>query len=185
MITVKDLDLPGVKLITSKLHHDNRGYLTETMNSREWKKYGLPTHFVQENQSMSLKKGTVRGLHAQKPPYAQGKLVSCVRGAIYDVAVDMRPSSPTFGRHAAVTMSENDVYQFYLPPGFLHGFSTLADNTIVTYKVTDFYAPGNEVGVIWNDPALQINWPVEAVNAILSDKDKALPRFAEISLLNW
>ena len=185
MITVKELDLPGLRLLSPQLHHDNRGYLTETLNERDWKKHGLPGIFAQENQSMSLKKGTVRGLHAQKPPYAQGKLVSCVRGAIYDVAVDARPASPTFGRHVAVTMSEDDVYMFYIPPGFLHGFSTLVDNTIVTYKVTEFYAPGNEVGVLWNDPSLQIRWPVETASAILSDKDKVLPRFADMPLLDW
>lgn len=185
MLTVKSCAIPDLKLLFPKQHFDNRGYLAETLNEREMQKHGLPASFPQENQSLSLKQGTVRGLHAQKPPYAQGKLVRVLRGSIYDVAVDVRPQSPTFGQHVGVTLSENELSLFYIPAGFLHGFATLTDNVVVMYKVTEFYAPNCEVGVIWNDPALNIDWPVMTDIAIVSDKDKLLPTLADMPRLDW
>src|SRR5579862_3438833 len=149
MVTVKELAIPDVKLLTPKLHQDDRGYVTEIVHEKQMQELGLPIEFMQENQSMSRHKNTVRGLHGQRPPYAQAKLVRVLRGKIFDVAVDVRPGSPTYGKHVSATLSEDEVVQMFIPPGFLHGFCTLAENTIVLYKTSSLYAPGNEVGVIW------------------------------------
>jgi dTDP-4-dehydrorhamnose 3,5-epimerase len=185
MITVKNLSLPDVKLIMPKLHHDDRGYVTEIAHDKQLNEIGLPLRLVQENQSMSLRKNTVRGLHAQKPPYAQAKLVRVLRGKIFDVAVDVRPDSPTFGQYTSAELNADDVVQMFIPVGFLHGFCTLEDNTVVLYKMSDFYAPGNEVGALWNDPDLKINWPINEADAILSTKDKLLPCFKDIPHIRW
>jgi dTDP-4-dehydrorhamnose 3,5-epimerase len=167
------------------MHRDERGYFAETMHEREMAELGLP-RFVQENQSLSMDKNVLRGLHAQKPPNTQAKLVRVLQGKILDVAVDVRPNSKTFGQHvSAVLEATGDITLMYVPAGFLHGFCTLTENTIVLYKTSDFYAPGSEVGVSWNDPDLNINWPVKAADAILSAKDMKLSSFKTFPRLEW
>ena len=134
---------------------------------------------------MSKKAGTVRGLHFQKPPAAQAKLVRVLRGKIMDVAVDLRRDSPTYGQHISIEMTQDDVAQLYIPEGFAHGFCTLVDNTVVLYKMSSFYAPSAEGGIFWNDPALNIHWPVDAKAAILSGKDEKLPLFKDLEPIAW
>jgi dTDP-4-dehydrorhamnose 3,5-epimerase len=185
MITVRELAIPEVKLLMPKLHQDDRGYVTEIVHEKQMTELGIPMEFLQENQSMSFYKNTVRGLHSQKPPHAQAKLVRVLRGRIFDVAVDARPKSKTYGKHASAILSADEVVQMFIPAGFLHGFCTLEDNTVVLYKMSDFYAPGNEVGAIWNDPDLKIDWPVKEADAILSGKDEKLPSFRDFPKIEW
>ena len=171
-MTVKALEIPDVKLITPRRFFDERGYFEETFNARQFKEAtGLDCRFVQDNQSYSEKKWTLRGLHFQSPPHAQAKLVRAVRGAILDVAVDARKASPTFGKYVAATLSAENGAQMFVPAGFLHGFLTLAPDTHVAYKVDDFYSRECEGAVLWNDKDLAIDWgaPEEAVN--ISQKD--------------
>ncbi|MDX2028972.1 MAG: dTDP-4-dehydrorhamnose 3,5-epimerase [Alphaproteobacteria bacterium] len=185
MITVKELAIPDVKLLMPKLHQDDRGYVTEIAHDRHLQELGIPMRFMQENQSLSRHKNTVRGLHGQQPPHAQAKLVRVLRGKIFDVAVDVRPQSKTYGQYVSAVLSEDEVTQMFIPAGFLHGFCTLEDNTVVLYKMSDFYAPGNEVGIIWNDPDVKIDWPVDPSKAILSGKDEKLPRFKDFPRIAW
>ena len=185
MLTIKELSLPEVKLLSPKQFHDDRGSVAETLHERRWADAGISVRFPQENQSISLKKNTVRGLHAQRPPHAQAKLVRVLRGKIMDVAVDARPHSPTYGQHTSAILSEDELVHMLIPAGFLHGFCTLEDHTVVLYKMSDFYAPGQEIGVLWNDPALKIQWPIDPAAAILSDKDKVLPLFYNFPKLEW
>ena len=140
---------------------------------------GINLPFIQDNQSLSRQKGVVRGLHCQLAPHEQGKLVRCTRGAIWDVAVDARTGSPTYGKWVAAELSEENWSQLWIPPGFLHGFVTLADNTEVQYKCTGLYDKASERAVIWNCPHLNIAWPVDPGDAILSDKDQVAPHFTE------
>jgi dTDP-4-dehydrorhamnose 3,5-epimerase len=185
MLAVKELAIPEVRLLMPHMHRDDRGYVAEITHEKEMLGLGLP-RFVQENQSLSLRKNTVRGLHSQRPPQAQAKLVRVLRGKIFDVAVDARPKSPTFGKHASAILSdEGDIAQLFLPPGFLHGFCALADDTVVLYKMSSFYAPGNEIGAIWNDPDLDIPWPVVPAEALLSDRDAKLPSFKDFPRIEW
>jgi dTDP-4-dehydrorhamnose 3,5-epimerase len=135
---------------------------------------------VQDNQSISAKKGTLRGLHFQKPPRAQGKLIRVLRGSIFDVAVDIRRGSPSFGRHVAVTLDAISGTQLWVPAGFLHGFCTLEDDTEVFYKVSEYYSPEHDAGVYWNDPDLEIDWPVILETVVLSERDRRLPRLSEL-----
>src|SRR5262249_10477793 len=153
---------------------------SETFNRKRLADAGIDLDFVQDNHSLSGQRGVVRGLHFQIPPFAQDKLVRVVRGRIYDVAVDIRRSSPTYGRHVGVELSGENWKQLFVPAGFAHGFVTLDPDTEVIYKVTNYYAPSHDRGLIWNDPDLGINWPIAAGEAILSDKDKVLPRFADL-----
>ncbi len=162
-------------LLTPQQFADSRGLFVETWNEARYAALGIPGPFVQDNQSLSIRQGTVRGLHLQVAPNVQGKLVRCVRGAIWDVAVDVRPGSPTFGRHVAAELSAGNFRQLWIPGGFLHGFCTLEPDTEVAYKVTAPYDRGAERGVIWNDPALALPWPVAEADAVLSDKDLELP----------
>ncbi|MFY9286988.1 MAG: dTDP-4-dehydrorhamnose 3,5-epimerase [Alphaproteobacteria bacterium] len=185
MITVKELAIPDVKLLMPKLHQDDRGYVTEIVHEKQMNDLGLPIQFMQENQSMSKFKNTVRGLHSQRPPHAQAKLVRVLRGAIFDVAVDVRPGSKTYGKHVTATLTQDDVTQMFIPAGFLHGFCTLTDNTVVLYKMSSLYAPGSELGVIWNDPDLGINWPLKAEEAYLSGKDEKLGLFKDFPRIDW
>jgi dTDP-4-dehydrorhamnose 3,5-epimerase len=185
MLTVKELAIPEVKLLMPQMHRDDRGYVAEIMHDKEMQALGLP-RFVQENQSLSLQKNVVRGLHSQRPPQAQAKLVRVLRGKIFDVAVDVRHKSKTFGHYVSATLSgEGDITQMFIPPGFLHGFCTLAEDTIVLYKMSSYYAPGSEVGIIWNDPKLKIAWPVKAADAILSGKDVKLSSFKDFPRIDW
>ena len=180
LTTVESLAIPDVKLITPVKHGDHRGYFSEVYNSRALAEAGVDLTFVQDNQSLSAERGTVRGLHFQSPPMEIAKLIRVLRGSIYDVAVDLRHGSPTFGRHVAVTLDAAGWQQLLVPAGFAHGFCTLEPNSEVFYKVTNYYAPPNDLGVRWNDPRFGIDWPVEDSEAVLSDKDRVQPMFAEL-----
>ncbi|QCO00355.1 dTDP-4-dehydrorhamnose 3,5-epimerase (plasmid) [Azospirillum argentinense] len=177
---VVSLDIPDVKIIRPKKFGDHRGFFSETYSRKAFEAAGLLYDFVQDNQSLSAEVGTVRGLHFQLPPFAQDKLVRVVKGAILDVAVDIRKGSPTFGRHVSAVVSAEEWNQILVPIGFAHGFCTLEPNTEVIYKVTNFYSAEHDRGLLWNDPDLGIDWPVAADKALLSDKDRKQPRFAEL-----
>jgi len=175
------LAIPDVKVLTPRRFGDNRGWFTES-----WSRRALDVDFCQDNMSLSAPRGTVRGLHFQKPPHAQAKLVSVLRGRILDVAVDIRVGSPTFGSHVAIELSADEGNQLFVPRGFAHGFCTLEPDTMVMYKVDSFYAPDADEGLFWADPALGIDWPVPPDAAELSPKDQKLPRLADImSPFTW
>jgi len=173
-------DLPGPLLVQVRHFADGRGAFAETFNPRDVAALGIQDRFVQDNWSRSDAVGTVRGLHFQCPPRVQAKLVRVLRGAILDVAVDLRRSSPTFGRHVAVELEEGDGRMLYVPGGFAHGFCTTRPATEIAYKVSDLYAPDCDAGVAWDDPDLAIAWPVAPGRAVLSDKDARLPRLAAL-----
>jgi dTDP-4-dehydrorhamnose 3,5-epimerase len=176
-IAATRLPLAGLMLIDAKKFGDDRGFFSETYNARDLAAAGFGGAFVQDNHSLSAKKGTVRGLHFQAPPDAQDKLVRVVRGSILDVAVDLRRSSPTYGAHVAVELSARNWRQLLVPKGFAHGFCTLEPDTEVIYKVSALYAPQSDRGLLWNDPALGIAWP-DFAGAELSAKDRELPTLA-------
>ncbi len=173
-------ELPGPVLLTPEIFRDERGFFSETYNKRAMDQAGITIPFVQDNHSLSKRMGTVRGLHFQTSPRAQEKLVRVTRGAIFDVAVDIRDGSPTFGQHVAVTLSADNWRQFWVPRGFAHGFCTLEPDTEVIYKVSDYYDPDCDKGVVWDDTSLGIDWPVTPVQAVLSDKDRSLPRLQDL-----
>jgi dTDP-4-dehydrorhamnose 3,5-epimerase len=179
-LKIETLAIPEIKLITPKVFSDDRGSFCETFVDRRLEAEGIGQPFVQDNHAVSLRRGVVRGLHFQAPPHAQDKLVRVVRGSILDVAVDIRVGSPTFGRHVAAVLRASDWTQVLIPKGFAHGLCTLEPNTEVLYKVTDYYAPECDHGLLWNDPALAIEWPITEAEAILSSKDRTLPRIAEL-----
>jgi len=179
-LQIKELEIPGVFLITPKRFHDSRGYFSELYNAKALAEAGIDDVFVQDNFSLSSRAGTVRGLHYQVAPYSQVKLVRVSRGRILDVAVDLRPSSPTYKKHVSVELSAENGVQIYIPDGFGHGFCTLEPDTELVYKVSSHYAPGAEAGVLWSDPELNIDWPVSERDAILSEKDAKLPLLNEI-----
>jgi dTDP-4-dehydrorhamnose 3,5-epimerase len=176
---VISLAIPDVKLVTPRRFADPRGFFAETFSRRRFAEAGLIADFVQDNHSLSRPAGTVRGLHFQRPPFAQAKLVRVLRGAILDVAVDIRPGSPSYGRHVAAELSADNGAMILVPEGFAHGFCTLTADTEVFYKVNRDYAPQHEGGILWNDPALDIAWPVDAADAFLSDRDRAWPTLSE------
>jgi dTDP-4-dehydrorhamnose 3,5-epimerase len=176
---IEKLNIPEVLLITPPKFGDSRGFFSETWSAAKLAAQGFTEHFVQDNQSLSAQAGTVRGLHCQVAPSVQGKLVRVIRGAIWDVAVDIRKGSPTYGQYAAAILSAENWAQLWIPGGFLHGFCTTAPDTEVIYKVTADYDKAAERAVIWNDPDLALPWPVEAADAVLSEKDKILPRLAD------
>src|SRR3954447_26087540 len=152
-------EIPDVKEIRPVRHHDARGFFSEIFRESVLRENGISANFVQENHSLSLDRGVVRGLHFQIPPASQAKLVRVATGSIFDVAVDIRKGSPTYGRHVAVVLSAADGFQLLVPEGFAHGFCTLEPNTQVVYKVSAYYSPENDKGMMWNDPALGIKWP--------------------------
>lgn len=174
-------DIAGLMLIEPRKFGDHRGFFSEVYNRARLAEQGFARDFVQDNHSLSAETGVVRGLHYQSPPFAQDKLVRVVRGAILDVAVDIRKGSPTFGDHAAVELSAENWRQLLVPVGFAHGFVTLEPDTEVIYKVTNFYAPANDHGILWSDAALGIGWGIGPEAARLSDKDKMQPLFSEIA----
>ena len=176
---VKSTKLAGVLLLRPRYWRDARGYFIETYNKRAAATAGIAADFVQDNQSLSLRAGTVRALHFQVPPRPQAKLIRVLRGSIYDVAVDLRVGSPNYGAWVAERLTAEGGEQLFVPHGFAHGFCTLEPDTEVAYKVDDYYAPECERGLIWNDPTLAIGWPVAAADAVLSDKDRALGLFAD------
>lgn len=179
-MNVERLAIPEVMLVTPARFGDSRGFFSETFSAPRLEAAGIAGPWVQDNHSLSRQRGVVRGLHCQVAPNAQGKLVRCVRGAIWDVAVDIRRGSPSFGRHVAAVLSAENWQQLWVPAGFAHGFCTLEPDTEVLYKVTAPYDREAERGVIWNDPDLALPWPVRADEAVLSDKDRVLPRLGEI-----
>jgi dTDP-4-dehydrorhamnose 3,5-epimerase len=177
---IRELETPDVKLIVPKRFGDPRGYFSETWSDRRFREQIANVAFVQDNQSMSAKRGTLRGLHFQKPPFSQGKLVRVIRGSIFDVTVDIRKGSPIDRRHMAVKLDTVEGAQLWVPPGFLHGFCTLGDETEVFYKVTAYYSPSHDAGVLWNDSDLRIDWPFEASFIVLSDEDQRHPRLRDL-----
>jgi dTDP-4-dehydrorhamnose 3,5-epimerase len=172
--------IPGVLLLRPARVEDGRGFFSETFRRSWMEEAGLPTSWVQDNHSMSAAPGTVRGLHFQVPPRVQDKLVRVIRGSLLDVAVDLRRGSRTYGRHVAVTLSAVGWDQLFVPRGFAHGFCTLEPATEVFYKVTDYYSPEHDRGLLWNDPALGIDWPVAAEAALVSPRDRRQPTLAEL-----
>src|SRR4051812_5403305 len=173
-------EIPAVKILCPKRHGDHRGFFSEVYNHRLFREQlGVECDFVQDNHSMSAQKGVLRGLHYQIGQAAQCKLVRVVRGAIVDVAVDIRRDSPTFGRHVSAVLSTENWRQIFVPIGFAHGFVTLEPNTEVIYKVTSYYSPKDERGIRWNDPKLGIDWGIEEKDAVLSARDREHPVLAE------
>lgn len=175
----EELALPGVILFTPKRFGDDRGFFSETFNLRTFETYVPGVNFVQDNHSLSRDVGVVRGLHFQTPPHAQGKLVRVTKGRVFDVAVDIRVGSPTYGQHVAIELSAENWQQLWIPPGFAHAFCTVEPDTEFCYKVTEYYAPDNDAGIAFDDPDLGIDWPVDTKKAILSDKDRKLPRLKD------
>jgi dTDP-4-dehydrorhamnose 3,5-epimerase len=172
---IKELELKGVYLITPKVFEDERGHFFESFNQNVFKENKLDLNFVQDNQSLS-QKGVLRGLHFQKPPFAQGKLIRVIKGRVIDVAVDIRKNSPTYGKSIALEISEYNKLMFYIPEGFAHGFLTLEDNTIFSYKCTNFFNKESEGSLLWNDVDLNIDWG--NITPLLSEKDKEAPVFS-------
>lgn len=170
--------LPDCILVRPKRFGDHRGFFAETYSRQKYAALGIEAEFVQDNHSLSVDVGTVRGLHFQAPPHAQGKLVRCGRGAIYDVAVDIRAGSATYGAWVGYTLSAENGHQLYVPLGFAHGFMTLEPDSEIIYKCTDYYAPSTEGSLLWDDPDIGIDWPLD-VQAILSEKDAQAPRLKD------
>ena len=165
--------------IKPKRHDDRRGFFSETYSRRKYSELGIEDEFVQDNHSLSREVGTLRGLHFQSPPRAQAKLVRCGRGAIFDVAVDIRRGSPTYGQWEGYELTAENGHQLYIPVGFAHGFVTLEPDSEIVYKCSDYYAPETERAILWNDPDIGINWPTKA-DPILSDKDAVAPLFSDL-----
>lgn len=176
----EDLRLDGVKLVVPRRFGDDRGFFSEVYNQRTFSEVGIDDVFVQDNHSLSGPVGTVRGLHFQVDPHPIAKLIRVVRGAIYDVVVDLRSGSPTYGEHLGVELSADNWAQLYVPVGFAHGFCTMKPDTEVAYKVTDYWSAEVDKGVAWDDPDLGIDWPVDPGGAVLSDKDKAQPSLSDL-----
>ncbi|PTX00110.1 dTDP-4-dehydrorhamnose 3,5-epimerase [Pararhodobacter aggregans] len=177
--------LEGVIQVVPRRFGDHRGFFAQTYTRRDYAAAGIDGDFVQDNHSLSAQVGTVRGLHFQAPPHAQGKLVRCGRGAIFDVAVDIRRGSPTFGDWVGFELSAENGAQLYVPPGFAHGFMTLLPDSEIVYKCTDYYAPETEGAVRWDDPAIGIDWPLQG-EAVLSAKDAVAPLLADLdSPFHW
>ncbi len=174
--------IEGLLIIEPKVWKDNRGYFYESFNAKLFADAGINVNFVQDNQSFS-QKGALRGLHAQSSPFEQGKLVRVLQGAVLDVAVDIRKTSLTYGQYFGLELSAENHKQLWVPPGFLHGFLTLEDQTIFTYKVSNYYDKNSEIGVMWNDPDLNIQWQGHMPESmfLLSDKDQVLPNFKDFT----
>lgn len=180
MLEVRTFGLDGLREIRPERHSDGRGFFSETWNATAWRERGIAVDFVQDNHSLSRARGVVRGLHFQRPPLAQAKLVRVTRGAVFDVAVDIRQASPTFGRWAAVTLSASEWNQLLIPEGFAHGFLTLEPDTEVQYKTSAPYSVEHERSIRFDDPAIAIAWPVAREALILSDKDRIAPLLADV-----
>jgi dTDP-4-dehydrorhamnose 3,5-epimerase len=179
---VNDLEIPDVKLITHKCYYDNRGYFSEIYNADALSELGIIDGIVQENYTINHR-GVVRGLHCQLSPYAQGKMVRCVKGKIFDVAVDVRQGSPWFGKWLSIELSEDDANVVWIPVGFLHGFCALEDKTVVEFKCTGPWKLEYERGVIWNDSHLNINWPIPHDEIIVSERELVRNDFSAVN--NW
>lgn len=183
MTEVIDTAIKDVKIVVPRKFGDQRGFFSETWNKKTLQSAGIDVDFVQDNHAFSAERGTIRGLHYQLSPMAQGKLVRVTRGTALDVAVDIRRGSPTFGQHVAVELSAENWKQLWVPAGFAHGYCTLTENVEFLYKVTNDYSPEHEAGIIWNDTELNIDWKIGADEVKLSDKDVILPKFADQSKL--
>ncbi|GAC1308374.1 MAG: dTDP-4-dehydrorhamnose 3,5-epimerase [Mucilaginibacter sp.] len=170
--------LAGVLIIEPRVFDDARGYFYESYNKAKFTEAGISVDFVQDNQSLS-QKGAVRGLHGQADPFAQGKLVRVINGKVLDVALDIRKGSSTYGKYFSIELSADNKRQLWIPAGFLHGFSTLEDDTIFTYKVNNYYDKASEIGVLWNDSDLGIDWGIDPNTAVLSPKDELLSKFKD------
>ena len=181
MLDIQKTQIDGVLLITPKRFADPRGFFVESYNAERFRQAGIKDIFVQDNHSMSIEPGTVRGLHYQAPPRAQAKLVRVLKGSIIDVAVDARKSSPTYGKHVRALLSAENGAQLLVPAGFLHGFATLEPGTEVAYKVSDFYSADHDGAVLWNSPSLGIDWGIDPATARLSDKDKRAVLFSDFN----
>ncbi len=173
--------LPEVLILTPARHGDDRGFFSESWNRARLKEMGIDLDFVQDNHSFSAQKGTIRGLHFQSDPHAQDKLVRCGRGSLFDVAVDIRRGSPTYGKWVGEELSFENGRQLLVPRGFLHGFVTLEPDTEIIYKCTDYYAPECDGAVRWDDPDIGIDWPLDGAAPVLSGKDEAAPLLADFS----
>jgi dTDP-4-dehydrorhamnose 3,5-epimerase len=171
-------DIEGLLIIEPRIFNDDRGYFYESYNKSKFTEVGIAVDFVQDNQSFSHK-GAVRGLHGQANPFAQSKLVRVISGRVLDVAVDIREGSVTYGKYVSIELSAENKLQLWIPAGFLHGFATLEDNTIFTYKVNNYYDKASEIGVLWNDRTLNIDWGIAKNDILLSPKDELLPSFNE------
>lgn len=175
-------DIEGVVILEPRLFEDERGYFFEAFSEREFTEKVRECHFVQENEAYSTY-GVVRGLHFQRPPHAQSKLVRVVKGRVLDVVVDIRKGSPTFGKHIAVELSAENHRQLFIPRGFAHGYSVLSEEALLEYKCDNYYAPASEGAILWNDPALAIDWQLPTESVILSDKDLKNPALSECEAL--
>lgn len=175
---VNKTSIEGLLIIEPRVFKDNRGYFYESYNEDKFKEIGIDARFVQDNQSLS-QKGALRGLHFQAPPFEQGKLVRVIQGAVNDVVVDIRKNSPTYGQSFSLFISAENQLMFWIPPGFAHGFETLEDNTIFLYKCTNMYHKESEGGLLWNDPALGIQWQTQ--EPLMSDKDLILPKLKDLN----
>jgi dTDP-4-dehydrorhamnose 3,5-epimerase len=173
-------EISEVKLIKPVRHIDSRGFFSEVFREGVLQEYGIRVLFVQDNHSLSATKGVIRGLHFQTPPFAQAKLLRVTAGSIFDVAVDIRWGSPTFGRHVTAVLSASEWNQIFVPEGFAHGYCTLEPDTEVLYKVSAYYSPEHDRGLLWCDPALGIDWPVSADQALISDKDRKHPPLSRL-----
>jgi len=180
MVELRRLALDGLLEIRPKRFADDRGFFSETWNAADWRAAGIAVDFVQDNHSLSRVRGTLRGLHFQAPPAAQAKLVRVSRGSAFDVAVDLRPQSPTYRQWAGVTLSATQWNQLLIPEGFAHGFLTLEPDTEVQYKASAAYAPGHDRAIRFDDPAIGIDWPLPAAELMLSDRDRAAPLLADV-----
>ena len=176
--------IEGVFILEPRIFNDTRGYFFESFSAREFEEEVCRTTFVQDNESFSTY-GVVRGLHFQKPPFAQSKLVRVIQGAVLDVAVDIRPGSPTYGQHVAVKLTGDNHRQFFIPRGFAHGFAVLSETVLFQYKCDQFYAPQSEGGIAWNDPTLNIDWKIPADQVILSEKDTQHPLLKDFEPIHF
>ncbi|MGI4729847.1 MAG: dTDP-4-dehydrorhamnose 3,5-epimerase [Janthinobacterium lividum] len=179
-MNISTTTIEGLIIIEPRIFPDDRGYFFESYSEKKYHEAGINAAFVQDNQSFS-QKGALRGLHGQANPFAQGKLVRVLQGRVLDVAVDIRKNSPTFGQYVTIELSGENHKQFWIPAGFLHGFLTLEDDTIFTYKVDNYYDKTSEIGVLWNDPTIHIDWQTDLSNVLLSPKDEVLPAFADFT----
>lgn len=177
---IYSLSIPDIKIIKPKKFGDHRGYFSETFNEKSLLDLGINLKFIQDNQSLSVEKNILRGLHFQSPPFAQDKLLRCLTGSFLDVAVDIRKNSETYGKFITKEISAESFEQILVPKGFAHGFLTLEPNTTVLYKVTNYYSAEHDHGLLWNDRDLNIPWGIDDDQAILSDKDKIQPTFSEL-----
>lgn len=178
---MEELSIPGASLIRPTRFEDHRGFFSEVYNRRALAEAGLDVEFVQDNHSLSRQRGTIRGLHFQVPPHAVDKLVRVLSGAIFDVVVDLRRGSPTYGKHVSLILSESSWEQLFVPSGCAHGFCSLEPDTQVFYKVSDYWYPDVDRGLAWNDPDLGIDWPIGEANVVVSEKDAGQPRLSELS----